>query len=81
MDLELLFDGLDDDVLRGDITVSPAHPTVRVSVDSPVRGDMAADRARRKGRATPVWSPALSLGGRPGRHGRRDALLADVVRP
>jgi uncharacterized lipoprotein YbaY len=64
MDLELLFDGLDDDVLdavvdvrvadlavadapgdratatAGDITVSRAHPTVRVSVDLPVRGDM-----------------------------------------
>jgi hypothetical protein len=104
MDLELLFDGLDDDVLdavvdvrvadlavadapgdgatgtAGDITVSPAHPTVRVSADLPVRGDMAADRARR-GRATPCGRPPLSLGGRPGRHGRRDALLAGVVRP
>jgi uncharacterized lipoprotein YbaY len=60
MELELLFDGLDDDVLDavvdvrvadlgmadapslgatatvGDLTVSPARPTVRVSVDLPV---------------------------------------------
>jgi len=61
MDLELRFEGLDDDVLdgvvdvrvadlamadassegptatAGDITASPASPTVRVSVDLPVR--------------------------------------------
>jgi uncharacterized lipoprotein YbaY len=64
MELELLFDGLGDEVLdavvdvrladvavadapssgptatAGDITVSPAHPTARVSVDLPVRPGM-----------------------------------------
>jgi hypothetical protein len=106
MDLELLFDGLDDDVLDAVVDVRVADLAV---ADAPGDGATAtagaraawwrrtaeppraeqepeepwsspADRARRRG-GDPGGRPPPSLGGRPGRHGRRDALLAGVVRP